>query len=205
MARRKPPLLDGPLSERTTADGRRRIQLTNEERDEAANLRMIEAAVALYLDVTGRHANQQIANELGISIHQLKNLTCTEAFERCWNENVMEIAHDPRLKATKNALLDLLPLSLVAVKDVLENGTAGAKVQAARMVFDLNGIVKQVSTESDRKELIDFLTDKNLTLQQNNVNVNIVPDEYSEAMDSYDRAVEGEFREVNDSDVGIVL
>lgn len=113
----------------------------------------------------------------------------------------MEISHDPRLKATKNALLDLLPLSLVAIKDVLENGTAGAKVQAARMVFDLNGIVKQVSTESDRKELIDFLTDKNLTLQQNNVNVNIVPDEYLETMDNYGRAVEGEFREV-DSDVG---
>jgi len=65
----------------------------------------------------------------------------------------------------------------------------------------VRSIVKQVSTESDRKELIDFPTDKNLTLQQNNVNLNIIPDEYSEAMDNYGRAVEGEFREV-DSDVG---
>lgn len=202
MPRRKPPLLEGALAERTTVDGRRRIQLNQDERDAALHSQMIEGAVALYLDVGGRHTNAEIAEELGISVHQLKNLTCTEEFENCWNDHAADLGRDPRLKATQNAILDLLGSAVYALKEVLEGGSANAKVQAAKMIFDLNGIVKQEMTKSNKKELIDFLTGKSVTISQTNVQVG-VPEEYSEALDQYDRAMEGEFREIdNDSDVG---
>ena len=195
MPRRKPPLLDGPLAERATQDGRRRIQLTAAERENARHSQLIEGAVALYLDVSGRHSNQQIAEELGISLHQLKNLTCTEAFESCWNEHVVEINHDPRLKATKEYLLDLLPDSLLAIKDVLNSGSANAKVQAAKLVLSLNGVVQRSNTDSDKKELVDFLKDANIQIQQNNIQMSL-PEGYQEAINDYDKAIEGEFKEV---------
>jgi hypothetical protein len=190
-------MIDGPLAERTTEDGRRRIQLTAAEREDARNERMIEAAVALYLDVTGRHTNKQIAEDLGISVHQLKNMTCTEEFEKCWNEHVLEINHDPRLKATKEHLMDLLPKSLLALQDVLENGSANAKVQGAKLVLTLNGVVQRNNATSDRKELVDFLAGANVQIQQNNIQMSL-PEHYQDAMENFDRAIDGEFVEVSD-------
>jgi hypothetical protein len=188
-------MLPGALAERTTADGRRRIQLTNDERDEALFHETIEHAVALYLDLRGRHTNQQIADELGISVHQLKNLTCTEEFEACWNENAADLGHDPRLKASQNALLGLLPDAVMAVEDVLANGSSNAKVQAAKMVFDLNGVVKRTMTDSNKKEMIDFLTGKSAVINQTNVQIN-VPQEFTDTLEHLNRAIDGEFVEV---------
>jgi hypothetical protein len=71
-------------------------------------------------------------------------------------------------------------------------------VQAAKLVLSLNGIVQRNQTDSDKKELVEFLKDANVQIQQNTIQMNL-PDDYRVAMGDYDRAVDGEFKEISDA------
>lgn len=195
MPRRQLPRTEGALAERKTSSGQRRLHLNAPEREDFQTQELIEQAVALYLDIYERHSTQEIANALGISVYQLRNLIRSEAFERVYNEHFVELGHDPRLQATRSAMVDLLPLSLQALRDVLTGTSSAAKTQAIKMVWDYVGLVKPNVPDSDRKEAIEFLKEAGIKVE--NVNLNLPP-EYGHAIERYGQALEGEYRDVSD-------
>jgi hypothetical protein len=165
-------------------DGRgRRVMLTNDERTALRDNQTIEAAVALYLNLEEAKNQSEIAEELGISVRQLKYMTQTEEFKTIYNEHFSELGHDPRLKATKAGLVDLLPLAFTRLTGILRSTDTPATVlmKAIDRVLELNGIQPQEAKVSDRKELAEFLGHAGLQMTQNNFFLN-PPDDYQEAL-----------------------
>lgn len=169
------------LDERRTADNKRRLMLTQAERTALTDHQLIERAVGLYLDLEDARSQREIAQELDLSVKQLKYLTQSEEFKAIYEEYFSELGHDPRLKATRAGLVDLLPLAYTRFRSLLEDTTTPATVtlKAVEKVFELNGVKPQASRISDRKELAEFLQGRDVHLTQINLNV---PDEDAQAL-----------------------
>lgn len=169
------------LDERRTADGKRKLMLTQAERAALAQNQLIERAVSFYLDLDEARSQREIANELGLTVRQLKYLTQSEEFKETYEDYFSELGHDPRLKATRAGMTDLLPLAYSRFLGLLESNNTPATVlmKAIEKVFELNGVRPQQSQVSDRKELAEFLGRSGLQLTQININV---PEEYEEAL-----------------------
>jgi hypothetical protein len=90
-----------------------------------------------------------------------------------------ELVHDPRFRALQGAWADMLPLAIRELKNLLTlPGTpAGVRLKAAEKVMDLNGISKPQQQHSDRQELVRFLVEHRINL--NNIAIT-VPPEYAE-------------------------
>jgi hypothetical protein len=176
------------LDERRTADGKRRLMLNQEERNILAEHQLIEQAVGLYLDLEEARSQREIAAELDLTVKQLKYLTQSEEFKAIYEEYFSDLGHDPRLKATRAGLVDLLPLAHARFRGLLQSSDTPATVmlKAVEKVFELNGVKPQASQVSDRKELAEFLGKNNLHLTQINFNV---PGEYADALEE---VVEGD-------------
>lgn len=178
------------LDERRTEDGKRKLMLTQAERDTLTRNQMIERAVTLYLDLEEARSQREIADELGITVAELKYMTQSEEFKVVYEEYFSELGHDPRLKATRAGLVDLLPLAYSRFRGILESPTTPATVllKAVEKVLELNGVKPQAGKVSDRKELADFLGSE-VNLTQVNITVS---DEYKEALDE---VIEGQIVE----------
>ncbi len=161
----------GALDERRHPDGRRRIKLTAEERQIFSRNEMVETAVRLFLDLEGNHSWQEIADQLGISIMALKDLTKSQEFIDTYDQHFAELGHDPRLRTAQAAIVDLLPLAVRELRDLLVNGDVPASVRfrAIEKVIELNGIGPQKGGQMDRYELMEFLRGANISLTQNNI------------------------------------
>lgn len=169
------------LDERRTVDGKRKLMLTQSERDVLTEHQTIERAVTLYLDLEEAKSQREIAQELGMTVKQLKYMTQSEEFKIIYEDYFSELGHDPRLKATRAGLVDLLPLAHARFRGLLESTTTPATVllKAVEKVLELNGVKPQASKISDRKELAEFLDGNSLNLTQINITV---PDQYDEAL-----------------------
>ena len=195
------PSPTGPLAERRLPDGRRRINLRGDERSRLARQEMIERAVALFLDLERGRTWAEIASELGISVVTLKKLTKEKEFEEVYNQHFVELGHDPRLQATKAALVDLLPLAVRRLKGLLTEGTTPPTVllNAIKEVMHYNGLAEAKGAGSDKRELADFLKEANVQIGEVNLNqTNIVPAEYRQYVDDLQQPIEGEFSEKTD-------
>jgi Trp operon repressor len=172
------------LDERRTSDGKRKLMLTRAERNALTEHQMIERAVSLYLNLDEARSQREIASELGISVQQLKYLTQSDDFKAVYEEYFSELGHDPRLKATRAGMVDLLPLAYSRFQDLLENTNTPATVllKSIEKVFELNSVKPQAGKVSDRKELAEFLGSRELHLTQ--VNIGAVPSQYREALDN---------------------
>ncbi len=187
----KPEDIPRTLDERRTSDGKRKLMLTQKERDVLARHQLIERAVSLYLDLEDARSQREIAQELDLTVKQLKVLTQSEEFKLIYEEYFSELGHDPRLKATRAGLVDLLPLAYSRFRGILESPQTPATVllKAVEKVLDLNGVKPQSARVSDRKELAEFLGKNKLELTQININID---DEYQEALSE---VIEGSFME----------
>lgn len=165
----------GALAERIMPDGRRKIKLTAGERQMFARNEMIETAVRLFLDVSGDHSWQEIADQLGISVMALKDLTKTQEFIDVYDQHFAELGHDPRLKSAQAAIVDLLPLAVRELRELLTDGDVPASVRfrAIEKVIELNGIGPAKGGAMDRHELMEFLKGTNIQLTQNNIQATI--------------------------------
>lgn len=164
--------------------GKRRLKLTQTEKAELRRSRMVEAAVALFLDLEQDHTWQEIANELGISIPALKDLTKTEEFMEKYSQYFVELGHDPRVKATQAAVVDMLPLALAELRNLLAGSRVGgqAKLNAIKEVFRLSGLDAPKQAANDRTELAEFLKGAGVNIEQMNI---VLPPEYLKAMRDY--------------------
>jgi len=172
--------------------GRRHINLNKRERKDLSHQRTVETAVALFLDLDNDHTWQQIADELGVSLQTLRQLTKTQEFMDRYNEHFAELGHDPRLRVAQAAIVDLLPLAVRQLRAVLvdEHVNASVKLSAIKEVLKMNGIADAPPT-SDRSELAKFLKEAGVnTVVQNNTINNNVPPEFAGKITAY---TEGKF------------
>ena len=169
------------LDERRTVDGKRKLMLTQTERNILTENQLLERAVGLYLDLEEARSQRDIAQELGLTVKQLKYMTQSEEFKAIYEDYFSDLGHDPRLKATRAGLVDLLPLAYSRFQGLLESDDTPATVllKAVEKVLELNGVKPQASKVSDRKELAEFLGSDNISLTQINITV---PDEYQQAL-----------------------
>ena len=195
MTRRRLKEIGQVFEDRQYADGRRKIKLRQSERQALVRQQRAEAAAALFLDLEVGRTWAEIAQELGLSPNQLRDLTKTEEFDAAYTMLFAELGHDPRFRAAQAAVGDLLPLAVRELKALLTGPRtpAGVKLKAVEKVLALNGLSNSPPPHSDRQELAEFLGRHNLSLTQvNNFNV---PPEYAERMGSIHEVVEGQVRE----------
>jgi hypothetical protein len=161
----------GALAERVMPDGRRKIKLNSQERAIFSRSQMIETAVRLFLDIEQDHTWEEIAGELGISILALKDLTKTQEFIDVYDQHFAELGHDPRLRSAQAAIVDLLPLAVRELRELLTDGDVPASVRfrAIEKIIELNGIGPQKGGQMDRHELMEFLKGANINVTQNNI------------------------------------
>lgn len=189
----------GVLAERQLPDGRRKINLRKHERADLQKQQMIEAAVALFLDISTGRTWAQVAEELGITTQKLKDLTKSEEFEVAYSQMFAEIGHDPRYKATQGWLLDMLPVAMRQLGDLLTSPQtpATARLNAIKMILELTNIDVKPSGDSDRKDMMKFLYENKAEI--------IVPKEYAEALQKYrpvpppeEAPIEGEYLSISE-------
>ena len=145
--------------------------LTADERNALIQNQIIERAVTLYLNLDEAKSQKDIADELDLTVRQLKYLTQSDEFKRIYDEYFSELGHDPRLKATRAGVVDLLPLAYNNLRSLLAspNTPATVMMKAIDKVFELNGVKPQSGKISDRKELAEFLKNNSINLTQINL------------------------------------
>lgn len=165
----------GVLADRTRPDGRRALSLTNDERRAFQRQQLVEAAVALFLDIETGHSWEEMARELDISVTALKDLTKTEDFMAAYDAHFVELGHDPRLKVTQQAIADMLPKAITELRRMLINPSTPETVRlnVIKEVFRLGGLQEPTPAKSDKQELADFL--KDVGIEIDNVNVTVEP------------------------------
>ncbi len=161
----------GALADRIMPDGRRKIKLNSQERAIFSKQQQIETAVMLFLDIEKDHTWEEIAGELGISVQSLKDLTKTQQFVDVYDQHFAELGHDPRLKSAQAAIVDLLPLAVRELRELLTDGDVPASVRfrAIEKIIELNGIGPAKGGQMDRHELMEFLKGANVQITQNNI------------------------------------
>lgn len=167
------------------ADGRRRIQLTGREREEFAQRETVEHLVSMFLDLERRYTREQMCDDLGITLRQLKTLTNTELFKEIYEDHFDELGHDPRLRAVQAGITDLLPVAFIELRRALTSQDVPwtVKYKAIMDVMKLNGIQPKPTVQSDRRELAEFLgTLPGIVVE--NMNVAVLPDGYEDAVDA---------------------
>lgn len=186
--------LTGALAERRTADGRRKIKLNAEEKRLLNRSEMIERAVRLFLDLDGDHTWQEIAGELGVSIMALKDLTKTQEFIEVYDQHFAELGHDPRLRSAQAAIVDLLPLAVRELKELVSDKSVPPSVRfrAVEKILDLNGVGPQKGGQLDRHELMEFLRGANISITQNNLSTPLTSP-YGDNIAAY---TEGRWRDI---------
>lgn len=180
----------GVLAERQTADGRRRIKLSQKERQALQRRERAETAAFLFLDLERSRTYTEIAEELGISVNALKDLTKTPEFDKAYNELQPEIGHDPRFRAARTALMDMLPHAIVELKNMLTNPRTppSVKLKAIEKVLDLNA-VDAPDVQNERQEIVQFLIDNRVDARSFGITV---PPEYMEAFQQNIEVVDAE-------------
>jgi hypothetical protein len=181
--------LSGAMAERTISktNGKtmRRLKLRKEEREEFSNQRMIETAVALFLDIEHDHKWQDIAAELGISVQELKYLTRSDEFMEVYNLHFAELGHDPRLKAAQAEISNLLPTAMRQLRKLLTDERTPPTVLLATVkeLFRLAGVEQPKTDAASRTELANFLREAGVNIGTVNVNPIQVPEEYQSYVD----------------------
>lgn len=192
--------IKGALAQRVRADGKRQLSLRESEKKDFKRKQLIEAAVSMFLDLEHDTSWNEMAVALGITLISLKTLTKTDEFQDCYNEHFAELGHDPRLRATQAALVDMLPQAVRELRDLLSCNAPTVKLAAIKEVIRLNGIDQPKTAASDRNELAEFLKNAGVNLTQVNVTV---PPEYTQAVrDTVDATFVPLQVAVEDSDAG---
>lgn len=195
MPKRKVTEPTGILADRQTSDGRRRIKLTAKEKQLARRVRLAESAAVMFLDIDSSYTYTSIARELEISIHSLKELIKSGEFDKAYNDLMPEVGHDPRYRAARTAIGDMLPVAVRGLKDILDSGNtaAGVRLRAIEKVLELNGL-EEPTIQSDRNEIVEFLLANKIDVGQVNITI---PPEYIEALQP---TVDAEFTMLPDGD-----
>lgn len=209
MPLREVPEPKGAIAQRIKQDGRRRLKLNSEERAELRDALLIDRLVLMILTLDETSLSyEEMAEELGITIAQLKNLTRTEAFQERYNQHFMQLGQDPRVEVTQSRIVELLPQVFLQMEEGLRNPDVPwtAKWNIMEKVLELAGIDKPNLVDNERKEIEEFLLNKSES--DDSIQI-IIPSKYMETMERYqegetidstvdDDIIEGEFNPTSD-------
>ena len=210
MPLRELPEPEGTLARRTTEDGRRRLQLNAKERANYRESLLIDRLVLMILTLDENSKTyEEMAEELDITVAQLKNLTRTEEFQERYNQHFMELGQDPRVEITQSRIVELLPQVFLQMQEGLTDPEVPwtAKWKIMEKVLDLAGIDKPDLIDNERKEIEDFLLNKSES--EDSIQI-IIPGKYVETMEKYNQGetidnavedediIEGEFNPTSD-------
>jgi hypothetical protein len=186
----------GVLALRQHPDGRRKIKLRNSERAALERQRLIEGAVALFLDTTVGRSWAEIAEQLHISPMKLRDITKSEEFEKAYDLMFAEIGHDPRYKAAQGAIMDLVTPAIAELRSIIVNrgATPATKVKAIELALKVAKLELKPPEESDRTDIIKWTEEHRTEVQ--------IPKEFLDAAQKYglDRVVEGQFQAAAETD-----
>lgn len=209
MPLREVPEPKGAIAQRIKEDGRRRLKLNSEERAELRDALLIDRLVLMILTLDETSLSyEEMAEELGITTAQLKNLTRTEAFQERYNQHFMQLGQDPRVEVTQSRIVELLPQVFLQMEEGLRNPDVPwtAKWNIMEKVLELAGIDKPNLVDNERKEIEEFLLNKSES--DDSIQI-IIPSKYMETMERYqegetidstvdDDIIEGEFNPTSD-------
>jgi hypothetical protein len=135
-------VVTGVLADRIDASGRRRLSLNAKEKRGIKKVRMINQAVAMFLDLEHSHSWKEMAIQLGISEPGLKDLTKTQEFMDAYSQYFVELGSDPRVRSSQNALADMLPEAITQLRNMLlePRTPAMARLQVIKEIIKLNGL-----------------------------------------------------------------
>jgi hypothetical protein len=172
---------ENKLARGSLPDGRRRINLQRRERQQLSRNLLVERAVALFLDLENDRTWQEIADELGIALPTLKKLTKEKEFEDAYNAHFVELGHDPRLMASRQAVSDLVPLAVRELRSLLADQFTPPTVRlnAIKEILHYAGFDDTKTKGDDKREVADFLKGAGVVnITQNN----LMPAEYADMM-----------------------
>ena len=174
--------LEGQLA---VSEGRRHINLNQGEREALARQRLVEAAVAFFLDLETDRTWTEIAAELDISLSALKRLTQSSDFLVVYEDALATVGHDPRLQAVTSSLGDLLPAARRRLQKLItEDGTPdGVALKAIERLFQWTGADSGIETDNP-DVLKNFLQQNNVRVEGNLTVVNI-PADYQDAFQRF--------------------
>jgi hypothetical protein len=187
MTKRKPvneATLDGALA---VSDGRRHINLNQGERDALLRQRLIEQAVALFLDLETDRTWAQIAGELDMSVSALKRLSQSSDFTSIYEDALATVGHDPRLMAITSSLGDLLPAARRRLEKLITNASTpdGVALKAIEKLFAWTGADSHVDIDNP-DAMKNFLNTHGVQVEGNlNVVSMNIPLEYHAAFERY--------------------
>lgn len=191
MSKRKvdPTKVTGVLKDRMTAHGHRRLKLNKAEREALKRQELATTAAYLFLDLDTPRSLTEIAREMDMSIHQVREVTKTEEFDIAYNDLFLELGKDPRYKAAQGALADMLPIAMGQLKDLLTSTRtpAGTRLKAIEKIMNLNGLENIAPQQSNRQELVEYLVENNINIDAVNI---ALPEMYASQMDE---VIEAEF------------
>ena len=190
--------MTGALAE-IQPNGKRKISLTKKERQALQKQQLAEAAAALFLDLQEKRRWVDIADELGLSMNQLRDLTKSKEFDIAYNALFAELGHDPRYRAAQARLSDMLPTAIVELGRIMDGSTGATpsiQLRAITKVIELNGLTGQDSRNTGREDLAKFLQDMRVAASPTVV----PPDEYAEAMKEVNDVVEGDYKQLEDGE-----
>ena len=185
MPLREVPEPKGAIAQRIKEDGRRRLKLNSEERAELRDALLIDRLVLMILTLDETSLSyEEMAEELGITTAQLKNLTRTEAFQERYNQHFMQLGQDPRVEVTQSRIVELLPQVFLQMEEGLRNPDVPwtAKWNIMEKVLELAGIDKPNLVDNERKEIEEFLLNKSES--EDSIQI-IIPSKYMETMERY--------------------
>jgi hypothetical protein len=191
---KKNPESVGVLAERQHPDGRRKIKLRNSERAALEHRRLIEGAVALFLDTEVGRTWAEIAEELHISPQKLRDITKSEEFERAYDLMFAEVGHDPRYKAAQGALMDLITPAIAELRSIITSRgpSPATKVKAIELALKVAKLELKTPEDSDRTDIMKWVFEHKATVT--------VPAEFLDAAQKYglENVVEGQFQAEDD-------
>jgi len=177
--------ITGALAERILPNGKRAIKLRKKEREELQEQRLIESVVAMFLDLETGHSWEEIARELNIPMIRLKDITKSEEFMEVYSQHFAELGHDPRLRASQQAISDMLPSAIRELRTMVTSSSTAptTKLNAIKLIMQYSGVETPKPGMSDRKELREFLKESGINIENVNIQAPPVPMEYREIVD----------------------
>jgi predicted transcriptional regulator len=181
------------IAKRKSTDGRRLIKLNRQERRALKRREICEKACVMFLDLDNIYTYKDIAEELGLTVTNLKRLIKTQEFDDAYSSLLPDIGHDPRYKAARATIADLLPNAIRELKFLLNDPdtAAGVKLRAIEKVMELNGI-DEPTVQSERNEIVNFLLENNVNIEEMKITV---PPEYLAAIK--EPTIDAEFEEID--------
>ncbi len=167
-------------------EGQRHINLTQGERAALAENLLIERAIAMFLDLDQDRTWKQIADELGISMSELKRLTKKPEFQRIYDETTVAIGHDPRIQAVASGMSDLLPLAYRRMRELLTKDDVrdDVRLKAVLEVMKANHVGEDGGVE-DPRELTNFLKANGVRVEGDMIVIAGLPDDYRKAFEKF--------------------